>query len=277
MPFFRPGNRKNNKKTLPITEREPVRRQLSYAIANLQGIGARAGQEDSFTVANAFDVARIREEGLFFAVCDGMGGMKDGKLASETAVRCLRQSFLEMDRASDMAAQLRQSIFQASAQVEALIGGDGGSTAVAGILFQGGLCYASVGDSYLYLLRDGALLRLNVGHNVCHGRYLEAIRDGDMTPLSPSDIPEGEALTAFLGMTGLEDADCSVRPLPLREGDVLLACSDGVGGVLSPEEIAQALRGDSAEEMCAGLEAGIAAHARPNQDNYTAIVVKCVL
>ena len=134
-----------------------------------------------------------------------------------------------------------------------------------------------MGDSYLYLLRDGALLRLNVGHNVCHGRYLEAMRDGDMTPLSPSDIPEGEALTAFLGMTGLEDADCSVRPLPLREGDVLLACSDGVGGVLSPEEIAQALRGDSAEEMCAGLEAGIAAHARPNQDNYTAVVVKCVL
>lgn len=277
MSLLKIAQQKIGKRFLPTEAAPPEEERPGYRAANLQGLGARTGQEDSFTVAGAFDAAIVQEKGLFFAVCDGMGGMKDGKLASETAVRCLRQSFLEMDRASDMAAQLRQSIFQASAQVEALIGGDGGSTAVAGILFQGGLCYASVGDSYLYLLRDGALLRLNVGHNVCHGRYLEAIRDGDMTPLSPSDIPEGEALTAFLGMTGLEDADCSVRPLPLREGDVLLACSDGVGGVLSPEEIAQALRGDSAEEMCAGLEAGIAAHARPNQDNYTAIVVKCVL
>lgn len=277
MAFFRPGNREKDTKILPITKREPVRRQLSYAIANLQGIGARSGQEDSFTVANAFDVARIREEGMFFAVCDGMGGMKDGKLASETAVRCLRQSFLEMDRGSDMAAQLKGSVFQASSQVETLIGGDGGSTVVAGILYQGGLSYASVGDSYLYLLRDGVLLKLNVEHNLCHDRYLEAIREGDMAPISPSDIPEGEALTAFLGMVGLAEVDCSVRPLPLQEGDVLLACSDGVGGVLAPEEVLGALQEESVEAMCARLEAGIVAHARPHQDNYTAVVVKCVL
>ncbi len=277
MAFFRPGNREKDTKILPITKREPVRRQLSYAIANLQGIGARSGQEDSFTVANAFDVARIREEGMFFAVCDGMGGMKDGKLASETAVRCLRQSFLEMDRGSDMAAQLKGSVFQASSQVETLIGGDGGSTVVAGILYQGGLSYASVGDSYLYLLRDGVLLKLNVEHNLCHDRYLEAIREGDMAPISPSDIPEGEALTAFLGMVGLAEVDCSVRPLPLQEGDVLLACSDGVGGVLAPEEVLGALQEESVETMCARLEAGIVAHARPHQDNYTAVVVKCVL
>ncbi len=277
MAFFRPGNREKDTKILPITKREPVRRQLSYAIANLQGIGARSGQEDSFTVANAFDVARIREEGMFFAVCYGMGGMKDGKLASETAVRCLRQSFLEMDRGSDMVAQLKGSVFQASSQVETLIGGDGGSTVVAGILYQGGLSYASVGDSYLYLLRDGVLLKLNVEHNLCHDRYLEAIREGDMAPISPSDIPEGEALTAFLGMVGLAEVDCSVRPLPLQEGDVLLACSDGVGGVLAPEEVLGALQEESVETMCARLEAGIVAHARPHQDNYTAVVVKCVL
>ncbi len=142
---------------------------------------------------------------------------------------------------------------------------------------QGGLSYASVGDSYLYLLRDGVLLKLNVEHNLCHDRYLEAIREGDMAPISPSDIPEGEALTAFLGMVGLAEVDCSVRPLPLQEGDVLLACSDGVGGVLAPEEVLGALQEESVETMCARLEAGIVAHARPHQDNYTAVVVKCVL
>ena len=71
---------------------------LGYRVANLQGVGARTRQEDSFTVANAFDVVKIRDEGLLFAVFDGMGGMKDGKLASETAVSSMRDSFKAMDR-----------------------------------------------------------------------------------------------------------------------------------------------------------------------------------
>ena len=252
-------------------------RQLSYYIANLQGIGLRERQEDSFTVANAFDAAMIRKKGLLFAVCDGMGGMKDGRLASETAVGSLRQSFLEMDRKRDMAVQLKQSIFRASSQVEALLGGDGGSTAVIGILYQGGLYYASVGDSYLYLLREGKLLRLNTEHNLCHQRYLKSIREGEMDPLPIRNIPEAAALTEFLGMTGLDEVDCSVRPLPMKKGDILLACSDGVGGVLSPEEVSEALQKAGVEEMCSDLEARIISHNNENQDNYTAIVVKCVI
>ena len=239
MALFKGGRKRPKQECLPITERPSVKRRLGYYVANLQGIGARERQEDSFTVAGAFDVAMIREKGLLFAVCDGMGGMKDGK--------------------------------------EAQIGGAGGSTAVAGILYREGLYYASVGDSYLYLLRGGRLLKLNTEHNVCHQKYLEAIRNGDLDPAPLRETPEAAALTGFLGMTGLEETDCSVRPLPMQEGDVLLACSDGVGGVLSPQEIADALLQEGVEEMCRALEEGLVLHNKPNQDNYTAIVVKCML
>lgn len=256
--------------------KDPPGGQPGCQVANLQGLGARARQEDAFTVAGAFDAAMAREKGLFFAVCDGMGGMRDGRLASETAIQSLRQSFQAMDRGRSLAPQLEQSALLASAQVEGRIGGGGGSTVVMGVLYQGGLYYASVGDSFLYLLRDGALLRLNAEHNLCHQNYLEAIRGGSMDPLPCRAQPDGAALTAFLGMVGLDQVDCSVSPLPIEAGDVLLACSDGVGGVLSPEEVAQALQAPTAEEMCAGLEERIAAHNRPNQDNYTAIVIKCV-
>ena len=277
MALFKGLRQKPKEDCLPVTERPSIKRQLGYYVANLQGIGARERQEDSFTVAGAFDVAAIREKGLLFAVCDGMGGMKDGKLASETAIQSLRQSFAEMNRDSDLAAQLKESVFLASSRVEAQIGGDGGSTAVIGILYQERLFYASVGDSYLYLLRDGRLLKLNTEHNVCHQKYLEAIRDGDLDPAPLREIPEAAALTQFLGMTGFHDVDGSVRPLPMQEGDVLLACSDGVGGVLHPQEIAKALQGGSVEQMCRTLEEGLVLHNKPNQDNYTAIVVKCVL
>lgn len=275
MLFFKKGRRQAGEKARLAARQGTSEEQLGPCIANLQGIGARERQEDSFTVANAFDTAKIREKGLLFAVCDGMGGMKDGRLASETAVNSLRQSFLEMDRDSDMASQLKQSVFQASSRVEALLGGDGGSTVVIGILYRGGLYYASVGDSYLYLMRDGRLLRLNTEDNLRHQKYLESIWEGEVIPLSFRQIPDAAALTKFLGMPGLGGVDCSVRPLPIKGGDVLLACSDGVGGVLSPKEICESLRKTSVEEMCSDLEARISLHDRADQDNYTAIVVKC--
>lgn len=254
----------------------PRRRLLSYQIANLQGVGARERQEDSFTIANAFDVTLIKEKGLLFVVCDGMGGMKDGKVASETAIASMRASFTEMDRQADLAVQLKNSVYRAANEVEARLGGDGGSTIVAGIIYQEKLYYASVGDSFFYLKRNNQLYRLNREHNLCNQLYLESIRSGTMDPREGEESPEAVALTQFLGMTGMDDVDCSVRPLPLKADDVLLACSDGVGGVLDEQEVLAALSQNEATQMCTCMEQGILAHARRNQDNYTALVVKCM-
>lgn len=276
MSFLKIAQQKIGKRFLPAETEQSEGERPGYRVANLQGLGARTGQEDSFTVAGAFDAAMVQEKGLFFAVCDGMGGMKDGRLASETAIQSLRQSFQAMDRSQDLAPQLKQSVYQASAQVEARVWGEGGSTVVMGILYQDRLYYASVGDSFLYLLREGNLLRLNAEQNLLHQKYLESVQEGSMDPLPLQDLPNGAALTGFLGMPGLDEVDCSVLPLPIDGGDVLLACSDGVGGVLSPEEIAEALQMPTAEEMCASLEARIVSYNRPHQDNYTAIVIKCV-
>ncbi|MCI8916102.1 MAG: serine/threonine-protein phosphatase [Oscillospiraceae bacterium] len=276
MSFLKIAQQKIGKRFLPAETEQSEGERPGYRVANLQGLGARTGQEDSFTVAGAFDAAMVQEKGLFFAVCDGMGGMKDGRLASETAIQSLRQSFQAMDRSQDLAPQLKQSVYQASAQVEARVWGEGGSTVVMGILYQDRLYYASVGDSFLYLLREGNLLRLNAEQNLLHQKYLESVQEGSMDPLPLQDLPNGAALTGFLGMPGLDEVDCSVLPLPIDGGDVLLACSDGVGGVLSPEEIAEALQMPTAEEMCASLEARIVSYNRLHQDNYTAIVIKCV-
>jgi protein phosphatase len=263
-------------KTEAPTETFGVGGRIRYLVGNMQGYGARARQEDSFGFINAFNVDRIKEEGMLFVVCDGMGGMKDGKIASETAIESIHDAFADMDRQGDIARQLRESIYKASEDVEAKLDGEGGSTAIAGIIYDDKLCYVSVGDSYFYMKRDNNLYRLNCEHNMCNEIYLQCIREGYINPDEGREDSEAAALTSFLGMHGLENVDYSVRPLPLKPGDVLLACSDGVGGVLDEGEVLTALGCETPELICKQLEENILMYHRKNQDNYTAIVVKCI-
>lgn len=268
--------KKKKQKPVTVAPEIETNSKLKYQVTNLQGVGARARQEDSFTVMNALDEKQYDEYGLMFAVCDGMGGMKDGKIASEKAISSFRNSFAEMDRRGKIAEQLKESVFIASEEVEKLLDGDGGSTVVIGVIFHEQLYFASVGDSFLYLQRDGKLFRLNTEQNICHQRYLENIRDGYFEPIECRNDPDSVALSQFLGMPGLSEVDGSVRPMFLQKHDILLACSDGVGGVLSETEILDALAYQSGQEACRQLEQRLIEHARKNQDNYTALLVQCL-
>ena len=254
----------------------PPLRLLSYHVGNVQGVGARTRQEDSFGFTNAFDVRSIRDEGLLFVVCDGMGGMKDGKIASETAVSTIREAFTYLDRNGDISMQLRESVYLAASRVEGLLEGMGGSTLVACIIYKEKLYYASVGDSFLYLKRGEHLYRLNREHNMCNQVYLSSIREGIVDPTEGRANPESVALTSFLGMVGFNEIDGFVRPMPLKEGDVIFSCSDGIGGVLNEGEVYYALSQLTPEDMCVSIENGIIVHNKNNQDNYTGIIVKCV-
>lgn len=257
-------------------EEEPLTETLRYEVGNVQGVGTRKGQEDSFTVVNALNEKSYNKSGLMFAVCDGMGGMKSGKLASESAIKCLRKAFSDMDMEGDIPSQMRDSIFSASSEVEKLLNGEGGSTVVMGIVFREKLYFACVGDSFLYLFRNGSLYRLNTEHNICHEKYLMSLRNGETDVNSGREAPDTASLTAFIGMPGLSLTDCSVRPLKLKKEDMIIACSDGIGGVLDEAEILEALNEPTVQKKCTRLEDFIMELANPNQDNYTALILKCL-
>ena len=67
---------------------EPV-----FLAGNIQGLGSREAQEDSFAVRNSADPEQLESRGLFAVVADGMGGMEEGRGASETAVASFTQLF----------------------------------------------------------------------------------------------------------------------------------------------------------------------------------------
>lgn len=272
MRFFLSGFKREARRG---TDSSGVVRCLSYRVANLQGIGTRERQEDSFAFSNALDVTGIRRRGLLAVVADGMGGMRDGRLASETAIVSLKKAFEKMDRSKDLARQLCDGVYFAGDQVRQTLDGEGGSTVVACIVFQEQLYFASVGDSFLYLKRGRQLLRLNCVHNCKNQAYLETIRSGSMDPERGRNHREKAALTQFLGMDGMDEMDFLRRPLPLQEGDVLLICSDGVGGVLGEQELALCLEQENPKKMCAAIENGIVQKKQDSMDNYTALVVQC--
>lgn len=254
--------------------KSPGKNKLPYLAANLQGIGARKSQEDSFAFANVFDAEQIEKNGLLFVVADGMGGMRDGKIASDTAVYSIKNDFEKMDRSADLGAQLVHSTFRASRFVEERLDGYGGSTLIAGILYQKKLYYASVGDSFLYLMRDNQLIRINSAHNLENQMHLETIMDGGFDP-DKADDSEAAALTQFLGMVGMSEVDSFVTPFQMQDRDIILACSDGVAGVITEPLILECLKHDEPQEMCMALEKEIVNQRRGNQDNYTALIIQC--
>lgn len=281
--------RKNGKKSEPSlfreieTEKLPegiqragaVKRRLVYQVAALQGIGGREDQQDSYITVNEEDVVSVRDYGLLAAVADGIGGLRGGKEASTIAVNSLASAFERLDRKSPLVPQLQEAVIAANTAVYQRFNAGGGSTLIACVIFDEKLYFASVGDSSLYLLRGEQLCRLNREQNSLNLTNLDTIRAGKVDPAPAEADPHKAALSHFVGMRELDEIDHLRRPLQLREGDVLLACSDGVSGFMPEEAVKESMLSGSPRDVCSRLEENIFRANVSYQDNYTALVIQC--
>ena len=249
--------------------------KLIYRFANLQGIGAREYQVDSFAFSDIFDPEMIKTKGVLAVIADGMGGLQHGKTASQTAVSVIRQSFSNIDTSASIVDQLNAMVSQAGAKVEAVINGKGGSTVIIALIFQDKLYFSSLGDSYLYLKRGEWFIRVNRPHNIAAKALADLVERGQTDPKKALIDNDPVALTEFLGKEPVEKIECFVRPLQMHSGDVLLLCTDGVGRTLNEREIRNSLSCDTPARMCSALEDRVIAKRQRNQDNYTALVIQC--
>ncbi len=266
---------KKNEINLKFSGISRQKRVLGYQVANVQGQGAREYQEDAFSFVNALDVGKIREQGFLAVVADGMGGMKGGREAGERTISCLIEAFKNMIDPNRLQQMLYESIMHANSEVYRLLDGQGGSTVAACAFYDEQLYAASVGDSYIYLKRGQQLCRVNRPHNIKTEVHLEEIRAGRFSPEKGRQDPEAEALSSFIGMQTQCCIDMLERPLPLRGGDTILICSDGVAGELLEDEIKECLEKEKVYQMCDALEAAIIRKNLMYQDNYTALVIRC--
>ena len=247
---------------------------LAIRVANLQGIGEREEQEDSFAVLNATALAELSSQGLFALVADGMGGMEGGRQASEWAADFFIQRFRERDPKRSVPEWFYQSVHVVSDSVYRQFGGRSGTTLVAVHLLEDRLHWLSVGDSAIYLARDGGVFQLNREHTCLNQLFLQELEREVIDKERAISDPDAPRLTSFVGIDRLAEVDLNLRPLTLKRGDALLLCSDGISGVLTPPELLEAMSLPP-EESAALLEHMVLEKGIPGQDNYTGILIAC--
>lgn len=231
-------------------------------LANLQGLGCREEQQDAFGISR---MDRYETEGLLAVLCDGMGGMAEGgKIATETAAELVGLFPWEDD--SFVPSWARQR----SARVYRQFRGHGGTTLVAAKVKADRLSFWCVGDSDLFLLREGKLYSLNIRQEYQNELVLRAL--GGAFPVEEAFLdPQAGALSEYIGKEEVH-CNCNRIPFPLLPGDALLLCSDGVSDTLTLKQIREAL-GLPPQACCDKLEREILLAQKPGQDNYTAIVI----
>ena len=250
----------------------PIPRGPALQVGNVQGVGARERQEDSFAVCNASDRSALEREGFFAVVCDGMGGMDSGNEASEAAVEAFLQLFRSLLAEGDIPRQLREGTLAVSDGIFQRFRGRSGTTAVAVRIQGGGLHWISVGDSAIFLKRGECVFQLNREQTCLNDLYLRELRQEPIQKERAEGDEDARRLTAFVGIDCLGQVDQSLRPWVLRDGDVILLCSDGMSVVLSPAELREAMSLPP-DEGCRLLETMVQEKALPGQDNYTGVMI----
>ena len=249
---------------------------MRYLSGEAQNIGSRQYQQDCYGFSNANDLKFLEHGGLLAVLCDGMGGMERGDLASQTAVRAVLDAYALKRPGEAIPDALVRSMHEANRRVLAIAQGLGrtegvGTTLIAAVVHGTLMHFISVGDSGLFLASGGQLQMLNRPH-VFANLLDQAVARGAMSREQAENHPERESLTSFIGIQALHEIDRNTEPWPLHEGDTILLASDGMFKTLRMDEIQAGLTGHP-QSWPGVLVARTLAKGSPSQDNVTVISV----
>lgn len=237
--------------------------------------GSRSQQEDAAAIWQY-------PQGVCAVLCDGMGGLPYGEIASQECVRLLQADRTVQYCEEDiLPAVLRRQVHQVDRTIAALEDSNGkklfcGTTLIFAVLRQEHLYFASVGDSHLYLLHNHSLRLLTEEHNYL-SKLLEEVQYGTLDKTEALCHPQKDALTSYIGTGDLPKLQVTETPICLEKGDLLLLCSDGLYRTLPEEEILQLLiQSPSIDDVADALIGAVESRALPHQDNTTLLLIQNV-
>lgn len=207
---------------------------------------------------------------LLLVVADGVGGLKQGDVASKATVEAARSSLETKDAPplESLANALRsvnQELFNAAFEAGGVASG---STVVAVLIQDGAATALHAGDSRAYLYRGGDLRLLTRDHSL----VMDQVEQGLLTEEQAATSPRRNVITRCIGVEAeVELASTAIGPL--EPGDSIMVCSDGLHGVVPGEEIAEALASnDSLADITGRLIALANAYGGP--DNISVAIAR---
>ena len=237
----------------------------------------RKANQDSVSTQDRDDLSGLAD-GLF-VVADGMGGRAGGEIASrvtvETVPKVVREVLSE-DKHVEMSDRMRAAVHEGLLAANEAVFGQAkanpelrgmGTTCVV-VLVAGDLAaVGNIGDSRVYLLREGAMRPLTHDHSLVAQHMLM----GELTEEEARSSRYRNVITRAIGIAEAVEPD--VELVRLHTGDTLLLCSDGLTNMLTDTEIARILaRGDDPSATCENLVGS--ANAAGGNDNITAVVIR---
>lgn len=188
---------------------------------------------------NNEDLFLILPEVSLFAVADGMGGHKAGEIASSLAIAALvkKAPVLSLANTGGIQQWMKETIEEANTVIyEKAISSEEttgmGTTLTALVTKENKAVIGHVGDSRIYLWRDGVFSLLSEDHSMVN----ELVRLGQLTEEKAKNHPHKNVLSRALGVEKYTFADCF--QIEIQQGDVFLLCTDGFSNSLLEEEIA---------------------------------------
>ncbi len=216
------------------------------------------------------------KDSLLLVVADGMGGHRHGEVAAQLAVKSLTDAFQQMATPvlEDPAKFLNTQIQQIHEAIESLTLADDllespRTTIVAAVLQRGELYCAHVGDSRLYHYRDGKLLYRTEDHSIVQMLH----RRGHISKQAMHSHPDRHKLYNCLGGEKLPQIDLA-KTQNLRDGDMLLLCTDGLWANLSDEKIGEILHSGYVNNTVPSLLSLAESLNGENGDNVSGIGVQ---
>ncbi len=232
----------------------------------------RGNNEDAAGNFEPIDALELEQSGRLYVIADGLGGHQMGEKASAYAVQTLLKTYYKTPevpperRLRENIQRIHQDIFS-DAQKSLAAGEKMATTIVAAVVREDFLQVAHVGDSRAYLIRDGQAQQLTADHSYVG----DLLRSGTLSEEQAMKSPYRNRLTRSVGGNeAIPEVDVSSR-IPLRGGDIILLCTDGLTQYITPQDLLRITANKSAREIAEQLIQF--ANSQGGSDNVTASVI----
>lgn len=224
---------------------------------------------------DGYDFGMFDDGAAWAVVCDGMGGVRGGQIASSLVIEMVSDKIRKCYNKL-MPVYSFENIFLSTITTANVIVNDRsytdtefqgmGTTIVSAMVKDTQACIAHVGDSRVYKINNDGITQLTKDHSLAQ----EMLDSGQITKEEFENYPKKNIITRALGVD--ESVEIDFDFTTVNEGECLLLCSDGLSGLLSEDEIFEIYKSTDFELLCD--EYIKAANNKGGYDNITVVVMK---